>query len=80
MSDLEMPRMDGLELTGHIRANSSTVDIPIIMITSRAAAKHREEALASGVNIYLTKPYAEDELLEEIHRLVPHVGGGSTSS
>jgi len=80
LSDLEMPRMDGLELTGHIRANSSTVDIPIIMITSRAAAKHREEALASGVNIYLTKPYAEDELLEEIHRLVPHVGGGSTSS
>ncbi len=80
LSDLEMPRMNGMELTGHIRANPGTADIPIIMITSRAAAKHREEALASGVNVYLTKPYAEDELLEEIHKLVRPVGGVSTSS
>jgi len=70
LSDLEMPRMNGIELTGHIRANTSIAGIPIIMITSRAASKHREEALASGVNVYLTKPYAEDELMEEIHKLV----------
>jgi chemosensory pili system protein ChpA (sensor histidine kinase/response regulator) len=80
LSDLEMPRMDGLELVGHIRANTCMADIPIIMITSRAAAKHREEALASGVDVYLTKPYAEDELLDEIHKLVQHVDSVSTSS
>jgi chemosensory pili system protein ChpA (sensor histidine kinase/response regulator) len=77
LSDLEMPRMDGMELAGHIRANTQTADIPIIMITSRAAIKHREEALSSGVNVYLTKPYAEDELLEEIHKLVRHPDGVS---
>jgi chemosensory pili system protein ChpA (sensor histidine kinase/response regulator) len=74
LSDLEMPRMNGLELASHIRANSNTKDLPIIMITSRAAAKHREEAIATGVNIYLTKPFAEDELLEKIHNLVRNAG------
>ncbi len=69
LSDLEMPRMNGMELAGHVRANPGTKDLPIIMITSRAAAKHREEAIASGINVYLTKPFAEDELLEEIRKL-----------
>ena len=80
LTDLEMPRMNGLELTRHIRANTATADIPIIMITSRAAAKHRDEALVSGVNVYLTKPYAEDELQEEIHRLLCQTTGVSASS
>jgi CheY-like chemotaxis protein len=74
LSDLEMPRMNGLELTSHVRANPNTADIPIIMITSRAAAKHREEAIANGVNVYLTKPFAEDDLLEKIHNLVRTAG------
>ncbi len=74
LTDLEMPRMNGLELVSHVRANSNIADIPIIMITSRAAAKHREEAIATGVNIYLTKPFAEDELLEKIHNLVRAAG------
>lgn len=78
LSDLEMPRMNGMELTGHVRANAATADLPIIMITSRAAAKHRGEALASGVNVYLTKPYAEDVLLEEIRKL--RLGGGASPS
>lgn len=69
LSDLEMPRMNGLELTGHLRARAETADLPIIMITSRAAAKHREEALVTGVNVYLTKPYTEDELMDEIRKL-----------
>jgi chemosensory pili system protein ChpA (sensor histidine kinase/response regulator) len=69
LSDLEMPRMNGLELAGHLRANASTAKLPIIMITSRAVARHQQEALAAGVNIYLTKPYSEDQLLEEIQRL-----------
>ncbi|MCW9029974.1 MAG: response regulator, partial [Gammaproteobacteria bacterium] len=68
--DLEMPRMNGLELTSHIRSKSATKDIPVIMITSRSTEKHREMADAAGVNNYLTKPFAEDELLENIQNLL----------
>ncbi|MDZ7621949.1 MAG: response regulator [Candidatus Competibacteraceae bacterium] len=70
LADLEMPRMNGLELTTHLRANSATRDLPVIMITSRATDKHRREAERAGVNVYLTKPFAEDELLDQIHRLL----------
>lgn len=68
--DLEMPRMNGLELTSHIRSKSDTKDIPVIMITSRSTEKHREMADAAGVNNYLTKPFSEDELLENIQNLL----------
>lgn len=69
LSDLEMPRMNGVELISHVRADQALADIPIIIITSRAAAKHRQEAMDAGVDVYLTKPFAEDELLEHIHKL-----------
>ena len=69
LSDLEMPRMNGMELISHVRADKSISDLPFIMITSRAAAKHRDEAMSAGVDVYLTKPYSEDELLEHIKKL-----------
>jgi len=68
--DIEMPRMDGYDLTRNVRSNKSTHQIPIIMITSRTAEKHRRVAIELGVNEYLGKPYREDELLELIHRYV----------
>ena len=68
--DLEMPRMNGLELTSHLRSKSDTKDIPIIMITSRSTEKHRDMADSAGVNAYLTKPFSEDELLENIQNLL----------
>lgn len=61
--DIEMPRMDGFELTKNIRANKETAHIPIIMITSRTAEKHRNYAKELGVDAYLGKPYQEEELL-----------------
>ncbi|MFA7316736.1 MAG: Hpt domain-containing protein, partial [Sulfuricella sp.] len=61
--DIEMPRMDGFELTKNIRGNAKTAHIPIIMITSRTAEKHRNYAQELGVNVYLGKPYQEEELL-----------------
>ena len=64
--DIEMPRMDGFELTKHLRRDARTQHLPIIMITSRAADKHRDHAMQLGVNAYLGKPYQEDELLREI--------------
>jgi chemosensory pili system protein ChpA (sensor histidine kinase/response regulator) len=63
LSDIEMPRMDGFDLARSIRADERTRDLPIIMITSRIADKHRQHAVELGVNHYLGKPYPEDELL-----------------
>ena len=68
--DIEMPRMDGYDLTRNVRNGSTTRNIPIIMITSRTAEKHRRVAFEIGVNEYLGKPYREDELLELIRRYV----------
>ncbi|MDS4030578.1 MAG: response regulator [Candidatus Contendobacter sp.] len=70
LADLEMPRMNGLELTAHLRANQATHELPVIMITSRSTEKHRREAETTGVNVYLTKPFLEDELLGHIHQLL----------
>jgi chemosensory pili system protein ChpA (sensor histidine kinase/response regulator) len=69
--DLEMPRMNGLELTSHIRANTATRQLPIVMITSRSTEKHRQQAIAAGVNHYVTKPYSEEELLGCVQSLCP---------
>ncbi|MGL6039778.1 MAG: response regulator, partial [Deefgea sp.] len=68
--DIEMPRMDGFELTRNVRVADDTKHIPIIMITSRTAEKHKKYAFELGVNAYLGKPYQEDELLGLIRRLV----------
>ncbi|QDZ28874.1 Hpt domain-containing protein [Noviherbaspirillum sp. UKPF54] len=64
--DIEMPRMDGFDLTRNVRDDERTRQIPIIMITSRTAGKHRNYALELGVNEYLGKPYQEEELLRLI--------------
>jgi chemosensory pili system protein ChpA (sensor histidine kinase/response regulator) len=66
--DVEMPRMDGFEFARNVRADDATRGIPIIMITSRTADKHRNHALEIGVNEYMGKPYQEDELLVLIKR------------
>jgi chemosensory pili system protein ChpA (sensor histidine kinase/response regulator) len=61
--DIEMPRMDGFEFARNVRADVKTKHIPIIMITSRTADKHRKHALELGVNEYMGKPYQEEQLL-----------------
>jgi chemosensory pili system protein ChpA (sensor histidine kinase/response regulator) len=63
LSDIEMPRMDGFDLARNIRADARLVGLPIVMITSRIAEKHREHAMSLGVDHYLGKPYSEDELM-----------------
>ncbi|MDQ8023277.1 MAG: Hpt domain-containing protein [Moraxellaceae bacterium] len=64
--DIEMPRMDGFDLARNVRADEKLRDIPLIMITSRMADKHRNYAMEIGVNHYLGKPYQEEHLLELI--------------
>ena len=63
LSDIEMPRMDGFDLARNIRADPRLAGLPILMITSRIAEKHREYAMSLGVDHYLGKPYSEDELI-----------------
>ncbi|OFJ45214.1 hybrid sensor histidine kinase/response regulator [Pseudomonas koreensis] len=64
--DIEMPRMDGFEVATQVRADERLCHLPIIMITSRTGQKHRDRAMAIGVNDYLGKPYQESVLLESI--------------
>ena len=64
LSDIEMPRMDGFDLVRNIRADARLAHLPVIMITSRLAEKHRRYAEEVGANHYLGKPYQEEELLE----------------
>ncbi len=64
--DVEMPRMDGFELARVMRSDARLKSVPIIMITSRTADKHRNHALEIGVNVYLGKPYQEQQLLDAI--------------
>lgn len=66
LSDIEMPRMDGFDLARNIRADASLAGLPIIMITSRIAEKHRQHAMELGANHYLGKPYSDEELLSLI--------------
>ena len=69
--DIEMPRMDGFDLTRNVRGGERTRDIPIIMCTSRSADKHRNYALQLGVSAYFGKPFQEPVLLEAIAGLLP---------
>ncbi len=64
--DIEMPRMDGYELATHVRNDPRLKDVPMVMITSRSGEKHRQHAKELGVDGYLTKPYQEGDLIEEV--------------
>jgi CheY-like chemotaxis protein len=70
LTDLEMPRMNGIELTAHIRAQSSLRNLPVIMITSRTTQKHRQMAEEFGVDFYLAKPVRDEDLLVKVHNLL----------
>jgi len=70
LTDLEMPRMNGIELTAHIRAQFSLRNLPVIMITSRTTQKHRQMAEEFGVDFYLAKPVRDEDLLVKVHNLL----------
>jgi chemotaxis family two-component system sensor histidine kinase/response regulator PixL len=70
ISDLEMPRMNGFELLSNIRQNPNVSKLPIVILTSRSAEKHRQLAQELGAQGYLTKPYLEHELLATIEKLM----------
>ena len=67
--DIEMPRMDGYELTATLRGLAEYRQVPIVMITSRAGPKHRDKALGLGVSEYLIKPFHSADLVRIVERL-----------
>ncbi|MEO1376885.1 MAG: hybrid sensor histidine kinase/response regulator, partial [Cyanobacteria bacterium J06635_10] len=70
ISDLEMPRMNGFELLSNIRQSTNLAKVPVVVLTSRSAEKHRQLAEALGANAYFTKPYLEHEFLSKVEEFV----------
>ncbi|MGB7520043.1 MAG: response regulator, partial [Spirulinaceae cyanobacterium] len=68
--DIEMPRMNGLELLGRLQKDEQLKNLPIAMLTSRGAARHKEAAAELGANGYFTKPYLEENLLDGAQRMM----------
>jgi chemosensory pili system protein ChpA (sensor histidine kinase/response regulator) len=68
--DIEMPRMDGLELLSRLQKDETLCHLPIAMLTSRGADRHRQMASQLGANGYFTKPYLEEVLLEAASRMI----------
>ncbi|GAC1668410.1 MAG: response regulator [Candidatus Acidiferrum sp.] len=70
ITDLEMPRMTGYELMVQLRQNAATRRIPVMVVTSRAGAKHRDRAIKEGASAFLTKPVQEDQLIAAVEQLL----------
>lgn len=68
--DLEMPKLNGLEVTRFMRGRAQTRAVPVVMITSRASEKYRVQAEEAGVTLMLGKPFSEDELIVSVRRLM----------
>src|SRR5437763_807690 len=76
VTDLEMPRTNGYELMAHLRQDPQTRDIPVMVVTSRAGAKHRERAVKEGAASFLTKPVQEDQFIATVKKLVGDAASG----
>jgi chemosensory pili system protein ChpA (sensor histidine kinase/response regulator) len=70
LTDLEMPRMNGIELAAHIRTRNKIRALPVIMITSRTTQKHRQMAEEAGIDAYFTKPVRDEDLLVKMQNLM----------
>jgi len=70
VTDLNMPQMDGLEMSKTIRENEAYREIPIIMVTTEASEADKKMGLEAGVTTYLTKPFTPQKLLYEIQKVI----------
>ncbi|MBE9145139.1 hybrid sensor histidine kinase/response regulator [Planktothrix mougeotii] len=77
--DIEMPRMDGLELLSRMQKDPVLTNLPIAMLTSRGADRHRQMAFNLGARGYFTKPYLEEQLLEAAGRMLKGEVVGNTA-
>jgi two-component system chemotaxis sensor kinase CheA len=71
ISDVEMPRMNGFELTKRIREDPALAELPIVLVTAREAQEDRERGIDAGANAYIVKSsFSQGDLLEVIGRLI----------
>ena len=71
VSDVEMPRMDGFDLTAKIRADKALAELPVILVTALASREHRERGVDVGASAYIVKSsFDQSNLLEVIKRLI----------
>jgi chemosensory pili system protein ChpA (sensor histidine kinase/response regulator) len=75
VTDLEMPRTNGYELLSHLRQDPQTRNIPVMVVTSRAGAKHRDRAMKEGAMAFLTKPVQEDQFITAVGKLIGSPAG-----
>lgn len=80
VTDLEMPRTNGYELMQHLRQQPGTQHIPVMVVTSRAGAKHRERAMKEGAASFMVKPVQEDQLVAEVVRLIGSSGKAKSAA
>ena len=73
ISDVMMPEMDGITLLKHIKENPAISEVPVIMLTSKAAVSNKLEGLKSGADAYIAKPFNMEELHIQIDNLIDNV-------
>lgn len=68
--DVMLPNRSGYDILSDLRANAATADLPVLMLTARGQSKDREMAEKAGASLFMTKPFANDEILSSIRQLV----------
>jgi two-component system chemotaxis sensor kinase CheA len=71
VSDVEMPRMNGFELTAKIRSDKNHTDLPVILVTALETADDKQRGMEVGANAYIVKSsFEKSNLIETIQRLI----------
>lgn len=77
ITDLEMPRTNGYELMMHLRQSPETRGIPVMVVTSRAGAKHKDRAMKEGATAFLTKPVQDEQLIAAVSEMIGSAHSGA---
>lgn len=67
--DVMLPEMDGFEVLRQVRARETTRNLPVLMLTAKGQREDRERALATGADIFITKPFANAEVVTAVEAL-----------
>lgn len=68
--DLMLPGKSGLEIVAQLRAETATQSLPVLMLTAKGLARDREAAIRAGVSLFMTKPFANADIVAQARALV----------
>ena len=68
--DLMLPGKSGLEIVAQLRAETATQSLPVLMLTAKGLARDREAAMRAGVSLFMTKPFANADIVAQARALV----------